>query len=249
MDMRHPTETDLLAAESDESGTDAPIWGAEWVVPTLPGPKCPNCLEDRWVDGEDEPRPTMEHFIVDEVVDGIEHGDWSCEEAPEADRIAAGYLVQFELVPHSATTADEVRAQFGFAPRCAFNLGTRCPAPATSIVHHWSHDGSRFGPQPYCAAHGRAVADWVVDELDAGLGGGLTPRQVQQEADLVGPPLGDPTNPDAEEDWAVPPGYSYMPPVVRLSADEIATFGRAVYARHAAALGLVRETTFGPEPR
>jgi hypothetical protein len=58
-----------------------------------PGPKCPNCLEPRW--HEDEPDEPS-HMITDYIdADGAEHAHWTCEEAPEADREAAGYLVRF----------------------------------------------------------------------------------------------------------------------------------------------------------
>ena len=62
-------------------------------VSLSPSSQCPNCLAVvEW--GEQE----QAHWITEKIVDGVEHGDWSCEEAPEDERAAAGYLMRFRYI-------------------------------------------------------------------------------------------------------------------------------------------------------
>lgn len=83
----------------------------DWSQYLVPLPKCPNCLASFDWD-EDETRfDNMRHWRLTgprygiAAVNGVEYGEWTCEEAPEADRIAAGYLMVVQLTDRGSVDA------------------------------------------------------------------------------------------------------------------------------------------------
>lgn len=70
----------------------------------VPGPRCPNCLDP----GEHYPLQPWRHWVSEGFIDGIQHGDWTCERAADDELEAAGYLLRLHPVAETASRPQEI---------------------------------------------------------------------------------------------------------------------------------------------